>query len=637
MAFNGTKHFKKNELIKYLESTGVKFGVHLNASTGYEKTLYKLTVPLEKDNLKKTFWVFQDWASGLNFNPKEFDKERGVVLEEARMRDNAGFRIYNKSKKLFYGNSKYMDRLPIGKKDIIRNISVTRAKAFYDKWYRPQFMHFIAVGDFNTTVVENMIKKYFSPLKNRNHSKRASREIKDNNTTRVLSVTDKELTSNSLSVSYVDKLEDVRTKNDVREALIETMMYQLFNIKAREQILKPNPKATSINFTVENINSLKSTYTFNVRYNNGDDKLALKELYELIKSFEKYGFSKNDFELVKKEQFQSNEKEYKRISDLYSSTLASQLINYALDHSIYIDYDYNYKIKKELIKDIKLSEINALFRKVLNFKDRFILFVNTDGTKISKEEALKIIAEAKAEDLTKVKKLPSKLLNKEPKDTKIISQKYNKKTNSYLYTLENGIKVMFKPTDFSKNRVRLKGFSFGGYSLYEVKDLDNAQKASSFIDKSGVGEFTNIDLSKILAGKNISVNTRVSKLTEDIYGFANSEDIDSMFELLYLKLTKPIIDKRVEKNEKKVLKFRAKEVLRNPKNRFDQELSKWYRKNDPRVFFDTPQSVDKLDSNKMLEIYKDRFSDMNNFDFAIIGQLLEILTKVKWRDLLVNI
>jgi len=621
MAFNGTKHFKKNELIKYLESTGVKFGAHLNASTGYEKTIYKLTVPLEKDNLEKTFLVFQDWASGLNFNPKEFDKERGVILEEARMRDTAGFRIYNKSKKLFYGNSRYMDRLPIGKKDIIKNISVTRAKDFYNKWYRPEFMHFIAVGDFNTTVVEKMIKKYFSPLKNKNHAKRASREIKDNNTTRVLSVTDKELTSNSLSVSYVDKLEDVRTKNDVRKALIETMMYQLFNMKAKEQILKPNPKATSIGFTGENINSLKSTYTFNVRYNSGDDKLALKELYDLIKSFEKYGFSQNDFELLKKAQLKLNEKEYKRISDLYSSTIASKLVNYALHHSIYIDYEYRYRLKKELIKDIKLSEINALFKKVVNIKDRFILFVNTDGTKISKEEAIKTIAKTKAEDLTKVKKLPSKLLDKPLKETKIVSKKYNQKTNSYLYTLENGIKIMFKQSDFDKNRVQLRGFSFGGYSLYDVKDLDNAKKASSFIDKSGVGEFTNIDLSKILAGKNISINSRISKLTEDIYGFANSEDIDSMFELLYLKLTKPVIDKRVEKNEKKVLKFRAKERLRNPKNRFSQDITKWYKKNNPRIIFDTPQSIDKLDSNKMLEIYKDRFSDMNNFDFAIIGDI----------------
>ena len=621
MAFNGSKHFKKNELVKYLESTGVKFGAHLNASTGYERTLYKLTIPLEKDNLKKTFWVFQDWAGGLNFNPKEFDKERGVILEEARMRDSSGFRIYNKSKKLFFGNSRYMDRLPIGKKDIIKNISSQRAKEFYDKWYQPRFMYFIAVGDFNTTIVENKIKKYFSVLKNSNSAKRASREIKDNNTTRVLTVTDKELTSNSLSICYVDKLEDTRTKNDLRQAIVESIMYQLFNLKAKEQILKSNPKATSISLTEDDINSQKSAYSFNASYNSGDEIKALQELSQLIKSFQKYGFSKQDFELIKKQQLQSNEKEYKRISDMRSSSIASSLVNYAVHNSIYIDYQVEYRLKKELIQDIKLQEINELFKKILNFKDRFVLFVDTNNTKVSKDEVVKIVDNAKAKDLTKAKKLPSKLLSQELNSTKIVSTTYNIKTNSYRYKLANGINVMFKPTDFSKNRVSLRAFSFGGYSLYNVKDLDNAQKASSFIDKSGVEEFTNIDLSKILAGKTISVSTTISKLTENIYGFANNQDIKSMFELMYLKITQPTIDKRVEKNRKKVLKENAKKVMRNPKNRFNQELSKWYQKNNPRIFFDTPNSIDKLDSSAMLDIFKDRFADLNNFDFAIIGDI----------------
>ncbi len=621
MAFNGTKHFKKNELIKYLESIGVKFGAHLNASTGYEQTLYKLTVPLEGDNLEKSFLVFEDWASGLNFNKNEFNKERGVILEEARIRDDAGFRIYNKSKKLSYGDSKYMKRVPIGDKNIIKNISVQRAKEFYNDWYRPEFMHFIAVGDFNTTIIKNLIKKHFSKLKNISKKKRASREIKDNNTTRVLSLTDKEITSNSLSVSYIDILEDTRTKKDVRKGLIESMMAQLFNIKAREQILKSNPKATSIKLTGENINSTKSTYSFNINYNSGDDKLALKELYELIKSFQKYGFSKSDFLLIKKQQLETNKKEYKRISDMRSSTIASQLTNYALHHSIYIDYDYDYKLKKELINDIKLEEINRLFRKVMNFKDRFILFVNTDGTKVSKEDALEIIKKAKAKDLTKVKELPSTILDKELNPRKIVYSEYNEKTDIYGFILENGIRVTFKPTDFSKDRVFLKAFSFGGYSLYGIEDLDNAKKASSFVDLSGIGEFSNIDLSKILAGKDIAVMTNIDKLTENIYGFANSKDIESMFKVLYLKLTEPVIDKRVEKNRKKILRGKAKEAVRNPINKFSQELSKWYQKNNPRIFFDTPKSIDKLNSSAMLEIYKDRFSDLNNFDFAIIGDI----------------
>ncbi len=621
MAFNGTKHFKKNELIRYLESTGVKFGVHLNASTGYEKTLYKLRVPLEKDNLKNAFLIFQDWAEGLNFNRDEFNKERGVVLEEARVRDNAGFRIYNKSKKLFYGDTKYMKRVPIGDKDIIKNISVERAKEFYTTWYRPEFMHFIAVGDFNTTLIENMIKKSFSHLKNSSHKKRTSRDIPDNNITRVLSLTDKEITSNIISVSYVDKLEDTRTKSDLKKGIIEEMTYQLFNIKAREQILKDNPKATSINLTTEKINSKKATYSFNVAYNSGDDKEALRELFELIKSFYKYGFSKSDFKLVKKSQLQANEKEYRKVSDLRSDTIASQLVNYALSNSIYIDYDAKYRLKRELLNKISLEDINREFKKIIDFRDRFILFINTDGKKVSKDEVLEIIDSAKASDLREDKKLPSKLLNKELKGSKIVCEDYSKSTNIYGFILENGIKVIFKPTDFSKDRVYLKAFSFGGTSLYSAEDLDSVKKASLFVNKSGVEEFTNIDLSKILAGKDIGADSSISKLTENIYAYANSKDIESMFAFLYLKLTTPTIDSRVAKNEKKVLKARAKEVLRNPQNRFYQELSKWYQLYNPRVIFDTSDSIEKLDTNFMLEVYKDRFSDLNNFNFAIIGDI----------------
>ena len=621
MAFNGTKHFKKNELIKYLESTGVKFGVHLNASTDYEKTLYKLRVPLERDNLKNAFLIFQDWAEGLNFNRDEFNKERGVILEEARVRDTAGFRIYNKSKKLFYGDTKYMQRVPIGDKSIIKNISVERAKEFYTTWYRPEFMHFIAVGDFNKTVIENMIKKSFSHLKNISHKKRASREIPDNNQTRVLSLTDREITSNSLTLSYVDKLEDTRTKSDLREAIIEEMTYQLFNMKAREQILKDNPKASSINLSSEKINSRKATYSFNVEYSNGDDKEALRELFELIKSFYKYGFSESDFRLVKKSELQSNEKEYRKVSDLRSSTIASQLVNYALSNSIYIDYNAKYRLKKELINKISLEDINREFKKIVNFIDRFILFINTDGTKVSKDEVLKIIDSAKASDLREDKKLPSKLIDRELKGSKILYEDYSKSTNIYGFILENGIKVIFKPTNFSKDRVYLKAFSFGGTSLYSAEDLDSVKKTSLFVNKSGVEGFSNIDLSKILAGRDIGVDSSISKLTEDIYAYANSRDLECMFELLYLKLTTPTIDKRVAKNEKKILKAKAKEVLRNPQNRFYQELSKWYQLDNPRVRFDTPESIDKLDINFMLEIYRDRFSDLNNFNFAIIGDI----------------
>jgi zinc protease len=623
MAFNGSQHFKKNELVQYLESIGVKFGSHLNASTGYERTLYKLTVPLEKDNLEQSFLVFRDWAGGLNFSADEFDKERGVILEEARSRDNLGFRLYNKSKHLFLGDSKFMERLPIGDKKIIKNISVKRAKDFYDKWYRPELMHFVAVGDFNATNIEHLIKKHFSILQNSNHDRRTSRVIADMNHTQVLSLTDKELTANSLTVQYVDKIEYLHTKEDMREGVVESMMYNLFNMKAEEQLLKENPKATTIRLTNGGINSQKGGYRFAVSYRGEDEQEALRELYEMLWSFEKYGFATSELDLVKKQQLSANEKSYRRLSDMRSVSIASSLVQSALYGSVYVDYDDAYRLRKELIADIKLDEINALFRKVLSIQNRVVLFMNTTGNRLSKEEVLETIAKAKEHltDYTKVKKVPSKLLDRELKSHKITAKKYNKETGIHEFVLDNGIKVAFKQTDFSKNRVQLRGFSFGGSSLYDIEELDSANKATSFVSPSGAGKFSSIDISKILAGKQVSATATISELTENVYGSSNVEDIETMFELMYLKLTEPRIDETIVKNRKKLLKYQVAQEDKNPKTKFSKEFFLHFYKNNPRILYDSNESIDRLKSQEMLKIYQDRFSDMNNFNFVIIGDV----------------
>jgi zinc protease len=623
MAFNGSKHFKKNELIKYLESIGVKFGIHLNASTGYERTLYKLTVPLEKDNLEKSFLVLEDWAGGLNFEKKEFNKERGVILEEARSRDNLGFRLYNKSKHLILGVSKFMDRLPIGDKEIIKNISVKRAKDFYNKWYRPEFMHFIAVGDFNTTKIERLIKKHFSSLKNNYSEKRVSRSIPDMNYTQVLSITDEEMTSNSLSVQYVDESTYAQTEDEVRDGIVEAIVYNLFNMKAEEQQLKDNPKARTIKLANGHINTYKGGYEFRVSYRENNELSALKELYEIIFSFEKYGFSQDNFNLIKKHQLALNEREYKRLSDRRSSFFASSLVKAVKYDSIYTDQNYTYQLKKKLLNEINLEEINAKFREILDIKNRVILFINTTGKSISKKETLQIIKEAKENliDYTKAKKLPKKLLSDELKSKKILSKKYNKKTGVYEFILENGIKVAFKQSDFSKNRVRLQGFSLGGDSLYSIEELDSAKKATDFVSNSGAGRFSSLDIVKILAGKNVSVSPKIFQLYENINASATVKDIDTMFELLYLKVTKPKIDNIITNNRKRYLKDIAEKEDKNPKIKFSKEFFLHFYKNNPRIIYDTNESIDKLSSEKMLKMFKDRFSDMNNFNFVIIGDV----------------
>jgi len=157
MAFNGTEHFRKNALIAYLESIGMTFGGDLNANTNFDRTLYRISMPLKGDNLSRGFTILRDWAGGLRLDPEALDKERGVILEEKRFRNTLNHRMFLKALPLSYAKSRYMKRIPIGLDKVIKYVTADRVRDFYETWYRPEFMHVVAVGDFNSTIVVEMV------------------------------------------------------------------------------------------------------------------------------------------------------------------------------------------------------------------------------------------------------------------------------------------------------------------------------------------------------------------------------------------------------------------------------------------------------------------------------------------------
>src|SRR5258706_14843484 len=168
MAFNGSTHFKSGEIFSYFERIGARLGPHVNASTSFDETIYMLDLPTDQGEVvAKGLTALADFAGGLTLDPKEVDKERGVVIEEWRGGLGAGSRIRDKQIPLIFYHSRYADRLPIGKPDIIRNAPVARLRAFYDTWYRPDRMAVIAVGDIEVPKIEQSIRTMFGPIKAR--------------------------------------------------------------------------------------------------------------------------------------------------------------------------------------------------------------------------------------------------------------------------------------------------------------------------------------------------------------------------------------------------------------------------------------------------------------------------------------
>src|SRR6266571_3783252 len=205
MAFNGTKHFPKNDIISFLESIGMRFGADVNAFTSFDETVYILTVPTDKPEvLDKALLVLEDWAHNLTFDPVETEKERGVVMEEWRLGRGAGMRMLQQIFPVILKDSRYADRLPIGKPEIIQNGKAERLKQFYADWYRPDLMAVVAVGDFDKAAIEKMITTHFASLPAANKPKpRASYDVPDHTDTSYAIATDKET---NITIVEVDTL-----------------------------------------------------------------------------------------------------------------------------------------------------------------------------------------------------------------------------------------------------------------------------------------------------------------------------------------------------------------------------------------------------------------------------------------------
>jgi zinc protease len=238
MCFNGTENFPKNDLIKFLESTGMRFGGDVNANTGFDRTYYMLTIPMDKEGLlEKGFQVLEDWLQNVSFDQEELDKERGVIIEEWRSRNNASSRAFEAHFDEIAAGSKYYKRYPIGDTAIIKNAPRDVFVRYYEDWYRPNLSAVIAVGDFDKNEIEKMIKERFGKLKNpANPRKMEEYKIPVKQQSDVSIYTEKELTFPMIQV-YLKHQQDEKilgTYKEYRKNVTNTFINQMLNTRIGE-------------------------------------------------------------------------------------------------------------------------------------------------------------------------------------------------------------------------------------------------------------------------------------------------------------------------------------------------------------------------------------------------------------------
>ncbi len=617
MAFNGSRDFSKNELIKQLESLGVKFGADLNAQTSYDQTSYILTINVNEKNLQDTFKVFSNWIDGVKIDPKELDKERGVIMEEERQRNTPGYRLYLAQTKDIFEGSIYLKRVPIGDMNVIKSVDAKHMQEFYERLYQPRFMSFVAVGDFDKNEIKSLIEKSFSQAKNTNSYIHPEKNISFKSGLNIFNYDSNETGMELVRLSYFDKFSPVLNEADAKKNLEDALIASLINM-LYEQKNANNSSNLSTDFIAQTLQAKQKIYSFETNVLGGDFNASLKDMLGVIKGVKEFGFNKDDFEDVKKAFVANVDAKFKRSKTKKSSAYAGQILNMIENGGFVLSDEDEKKLSLKLLNEITLADVNARFRQILAISDERVRIFSKDGYKLSKDEFLKLFAKAPAYNTSLSASNNDKSLgneNLEPKE--ISSRSFDEKNGIYTYKMQNGSQVIFKPLATKKDSVLFAAVSKGGTS--NLTDPKLGSFAVALTNESGVGKFNNYELSKALNGKIVSYEKGIEALTQGIYGSSSTSDLSSLLAIINLEFNAP----RADANVLERIKQRAKDELAKEQNlpeyKFSTEFSKFFYENNKRVAPLEMAQIDALKLNELKEIIKNKFTNVASYTFVIIG------------------
>ncbi|MFQ5650174.1 MAG: M16 family metallopeptidase [bacterium] len=626
MAFNGTENFAKHEIIDYLESIGMRFGPDINARTSFDETVYMLQVPTDDAEIVETgFQILQEWASHVSFEEAEIDKERGVVVEEWRLGRGAGARMRDKQFPILFKDSRYAQRLPIGKKEILESAPYDALLQFYRDWYRPDLMAVVAVGDFDKAWIQSLIEERFSTIPAVQDSRqREMFPVPNHKETLFALASDVEATRTSVAIYYKNDVQDESTAGAYRQMLVENIYNGMLNNRLNELLQQPEPPFLAAFSTQGRFIRTKEFYVLSAFVKENGLQAGLEAMLTEALRVKRHGFTRTELEREKTEMLRGIEQAYNERDKTESSRYAAEYIRNFLQEEPLPGIEAEFQLYKQFLPGITLDEVNELANKWIRDDNR-VVTVSTpekEETPLPSEQSLLTVFEkvnglAIEPYVDAVTNQP--LVANPPTPGTIIREKTIPELGVTEWQLSNGVRVVLKPTDFKNDELLFDSFSPGGHSLVSDENYISAIAATAIIGEAGLGNFDQIALQKKLAGKIVSVSPSIGELQESISGSASPQDLETMFELIYLYFTAP------RKDSTAYLSFQARMngFIENrhasPEQAYRDTIQVTMSRHHYRTRPWSKKVLAEMDLEKSFRIYQDRFADASDFTFLFVG------------------
>jgi len=630
MAFNGTRDFPGKGILDKMQEHGLVFGKDINAYTSFDETVYNINnIPTTPELIDTGLSVLHNWSNYLSLTDKEIDSERGVVKEEWRTRQNGGMRVLQQTIGTMFNNSTYSKRLPIGQMDVVEGFEYKALRDFYHDWYRTDLQAIAIIGDVNIDEIEQKIKALFSGIPAvKNPIKRTEFRIADNEELIYDMGMDKEVTASNISFAIRhDKSLKNETVGDLKESLLNGMVTSIISTRLTEINQKPESPLLYAGVNYGSLSRLNNQFSARIvpkpKMQHKGFELVISEINRAVK----FGFTKAEIGRVVAQYTSSYENQIAGLGNRRHGQIVRAIQTNYLENAHITDLTKEFEIAKVIFSQLTQKELLTTIQKLYVKKNRSLVVTGVKGNEnLTKEEAIAIINRVENDttlkgyvEETNVRPLMSGV---NLVAGSIVSEKEDKEIGSTIFTLSNGIQVHYTFVDKNKNDVKLSAVSYGGKSLIDVEDLPSTTLLGNVVQMSGLGDFSAIDLPKVLAGKKASSRASVDNTSESVSGSSSTKDVETMMQLVNLRFTKP----RFDENSYNVLMQQVDAFLIRKSEQIQSKMqdsvtTTLYGKNHPTKRLFDKKLMSEMSFDKMKGIYTSRFSNAGDFTFFIVGDV----------------
>jgi zinc protease len=626
MAFNGTRHFEKQQIVNYLESLGMQFGADVNAYTSFDETVYRLTVPTDTGSaLEQAFLILEDWAHGVSFDTLEINKERGVVIEEWRLGQGADARMLDSVFPILFKDSRYAERLPIGQRSTLETFRPATLRRYYHDWYRPDLMAVVAVGDFEPARIEQLIRTHFTRIAPASAPRaRPSFPVPDHAQPLVAVATDAEATSTYVEVYQKLPVREEGTEAAYRAGLVDYLYAAMLNSRLSELAQQPDPPFIGASGGRGRLIRSKDVFSIGASVSETGIERGLDAVLSEAERASRHGFSDSEFEREKVRLLRYYEVAYNERDKSESEQFADEYVRHFLEREPVPGITYEYALVQRLLPGITRAEVERSARAWSSEQNRVIVVQAPRKAEVQvprRERLLAIFQQVKQKELAPYvdRVAAGPLLAAPPAAGTVVEERTIPEIGVTTWRLSNGARVLLKPTDFKNDEIEFGASSPGGHSLARDADHTSATFASLLVKMSGAGPLNMIELEKALAGKSVDVSPYIAETREGLSGGGSPKDLRTLFELLHLYFTAPRLDTTAYQS----YQTRLRAILANrdasPETPFWDTLQITLAQGHARARPLTTQLLGELSRERALDFYRERFADAGDFVFAFVG------------------